>query len=391
MGKNYQIPNKIIIWGIDNYNALGLFRELHEVGEIHFLLNGGPRFCATQSRYCKIVHKVKTLEEGLSYLLSHYNDEKNKPFLITTGDIEAEFVDSHYDELNKLFYLTGIPKSGVLTQVLDKNYMGMLAKECGFTIPQSKSCQWNTPIDDVIFPCVLKPDKNRRDHKKEFKTKICKDRGELQAVLSQVDKGSHFILQEYIDKECDVLIYGCRTLEGEIILPGVYIKNRWDRGGDGSHGIMDQTIPNFISCEAINEFLTKVNYHGIFSVEFAIKDNSAFFYEFNLRNDGTSHYFYQAGVNIPQLWILSCLNIDISQYPQKLDGVKEFIAAYDDYVNVENGLISKEQWKIECRNATVFRYFDKDDKVPYYYSLVISKLRPIRWKLLQMLGKRKAI
>ena len=373
-----KISNKVIIWGKDGYNPLGLLRQLYDVAEVTFLLYGGSRLCAVKSRYCTKLHRTNSLEEGMVWLLSEFRNEQQKPFIIPTGDLVAEFIDKNRKKLEPFFYLTGTTEPGLLSKVIDKNYMNQLATECGFLIPKSGQCRWDTDISNVKYPCLLKPDKNHFDHDKDFKTKICSSEEELSMVLGNVSKESCFVLQEYISKEYDALVYGFRGRNGAVSIPGVLMKDRWDKGGDGTHGYLSTNIPSSISLNAIEKFLSKIDYKGLFSVEFGVLDDKAFFYEFNLRNDGTSHYFYQAGVNIPLLWMLDTLGVDFSNYPVKLDGYHDFIAISDDFVNVTSGRITYKQWREDKKRATVFRIYDKKDMRPYYYNMAIVALRPLR-------------
>lgn len=383
------IPNKIIIWGKDGYNPLGLLRQLHGLGEVTFLLYGRQKYCAVKSRYCIRLHQTNSLDEGLNWLLNGFKDEKQKPFIITTGDLVAEFVDQNKEKLEPYFFLTGTEQSGLLTKVLDKNYMNQLATECGFLIPNSMKCQWNTDIRNIKYPCLLKPDKNRLGHGKAFKTKICTNEAELKEVIDNVSKESLFVLQEYIPKKYDALVYGCRTGEGKVILPGILMKDRWDIGGDGTHGYLTNKIPTSISIEAIERFLSQINFHGLFSVEFGMLEDKAYFYEFNLRNDGTSYYFCQAGSNMPLIWILDSLKIDYTHLPQKLDEYHDYIAIADDFGNVTTGRISFGQWRKDKKKATVFRLYDKEDMKPFYYNIAIVALRPLKNAVIGIKKKMK--
>jgi predicted ATP-grasp superfamily ATP-dependent carboligase len=182
------------------------------------------------------------------------------------------------------------------------------------------------------------------------------------------------VLQEFIQKDADLLIYGCRTNSGKTIVAGTLIKKRWDEKGDGSYGYLTDEKPESIRIELIERFLCEINYTGLFSVEYALKGDTAYFMEFNLRNDGTSHYFYQAGVNIPMIWILDTLGIDYTYLIQSVHGRKIFMSITDDYINVKNGVLSKSDWKKERDEATVFRYKDKQDIAPHYWHIAMEKL-----------------
>lgn len=376
----YAVDNKVVIWGKDGYNPLGLLRQLHDVAKVTFLLYGGSKLCAVKSRYCTSLYQTKSLKEGLDWLLKNFKEEKQKPFIIPTGDLVAEYIDQNRDKLLPYFYLTGTTEQGLLTKVMDKNYMNQLAVKCGFLIPQSIPCQWDTDVSHVKYPCIIKPNKNRIDHGKEFKTKICDSEGELKRILGSVSKKSRFVLQEYIPKNCDALVYGYRGREGEVVIPGVLMKDRWDdeNGGDGTHGYLTPNIPESINLKSIDRFLSEIDYRGLFSVEYGILKDKAYFYEFNLRNDGTSHYFYQAGVNIPVLWILETIGRDYADLPTELDGFHDFIATSEDLFNVKIRRITRKQWREDKKKATVFRYYDKNDKKPYYYNKIVVAFRPWR-------------
>lgn len=385
------IKNKVIIWGADDYNPLGLFRQIQGYAEIVFIRDGKSKLCASKSKYCKILHKTNSLEEGMKCLLDNYSNEQHKPFLITSSDLIAEYVDQHKDLLEQHFYITGTKEQGLLTRVQNKNLMGQMAQRIGFDVPASRECKWDSNIDDVSFPCLLKPDKNRVDHQKEFKTKICYSREELESTLKAVEKDSVFVLQDYVNKVADALIYGCRTHSGVVVIAGVNVKTRWDSGGNGSFGYTTGVIPETIKEGLIEQFLREIDYTGLFSVEYALTQDKAYFLEFNLRNDGTSHFFHQAGVDIPMIWILDTLGIDYSEFCQRVEGKKVFMAEYDDLTNVWEGKLSFREWLKNKKEVEIYRFYDKYDKKPYYYGCIISLLRPLRSWVLTMLGKRHKI
>jgi len=386
-----KIRNKVIIWGKDGYNVLGLLRQLHAYAEVYFLMVGGSRFCAVKSKYCKNLVKTSNFDEGLKWLMESFSNEEHKPFIITTGDLAAEYVDQHYDVLSKWFFITGTSQQGLLTKVDDKAYMNNIAVECGFKIPQSIVCNKHTDISRVQYPCILKPLNKHSGHESPFKTKICNDKTELQDVINKIEEGATLLLQEFVPKKADALVYGCRTFGGKVILAGMMVKTRWDGvdSGDGSYGYFLSELPSTVTSESIVAFLEKIDYHGLFSVEYGLTDDVAYFYEFNLRNDGTSNYFSQAGCNVPLIWILDTIGCDYSDLSQKVGDKHIFIAEDDDYNNVKKGVITKEQYKKDLASATVFRRYDPDDMKPYYYNKVLLRIRPVRRYIREILMRLK--
>lgn len=240
--------NKVIIWGVDDYNTLGLFRALGKYDlDITFLVFQGIKHCATLSKYCTHFIETSSLEDGLKYLLDNYHDTANKAVIVDSNDLIAEFLDKHRPDLSPYFIVPGTSAPGYLALLNDKYKMTKIAKELGFDIPSSRECKWDSNIEDISYPCILKPTHQTLGKFNEFKFKICKDKASLKRVLRFVRKGSTFILQQYIPKESVALVYGCRTLDRQVHLAGVLEKDRFCDNGDGSHGILMSEIPPYIN------------------------------------------------------------------------------------------------------------------------------------------------
>lgn len=394
------IQNKVILWGADDFNMLGLLRELGKHGvEIFFLIKGKKGYAA-QSKYCVKCQETRTYQEGYEFLMSAFSNEPHKPLIITSGDGISVFIDQHKDELGKYFIIPGTSRKGELEKYTDKNEMTQLAVEIGILCPESKYCQWDTNIDDIKYPCLIKPSHQKPGHYNEFKFKVCKNKKELKRTLKVVRHDSEFILQSCIPKEKDVLVYGARMWDGKTVLAGAFIKDRLAECGSGSHGILTPKIPQSIDTSKISEFLDRIDYHGLFSFEYGLVGNEAFFFEVNLRNDGTSHYFYQAGANLPLAYAMSCAGMD---YLQISTSVKEncwYIDELFDCENVINGTLSIKQYKKDKQEATVFKYWDAEDIRPWQYmrkrrikkifqDMLLKRFRVYIIYVLDKLGLRK--
>lgn len=358
--------NKIIIWGKDNFNTLGLLRQLSGEGRrVFFLMWGKPTGCASASRFLGEYVIVESLDEGYHYLLTQFKEELVKPVLFTPSDEIIEFVDQHRPELHKSIIVPGTRESGLLTKIDDKNTMSDLAARIGFLIPASKICRWDTDISDVKYPCILKPAHTTAGHKNEFKYRICKNEKELQNALKYVRHESEFILQQYIPKESVALVYGARMSDGRVKNAGVLIKDRFIASGDGSHGLLTTKYPSGIDENQITAFLQEIDYCGLYSFEYGLYEGKAYFFEVNLRNDGTSHYFYQAGANIPLAWYKSMIGMDEGTVPTSVTKNVWFIDEVFDVANVWNRTVSRKQWKKERAEANIFKYYATDDKKPW--------------------------
>lgn len=356
---------KVIIWGVDDYNVLGLYRQLRNLYDITFIVFQGVRHCASLSKYCTKLVELSTLEEGLEYLLANFNDEQNKAVIINSNDLIAEFLDIHRTELSKYFIVPGTSTAGLLKKMDNKMTMTSIARELGFDVPESMECNSETDLQNVSYPCLLKPTNQTLGRYNEFKFKVCKTAKQLKRTMRYVRKESKFILQQYIPKESVALVYGCRTLDGKTHLAGVLEKDRFCDNGDGSHGVLMANFPEYIKADLIERFMEKVDFYGLFSVEYLVYKGKAYFIEVNWRNDGTSHLFYQAGANMPLLWVKSSLNEDIDDVSATVAPQSFFIDEIFDEENIKKKVISREQWQKERETATVFKYYDQDDMAPY--------------------------
>lgn len=372
----------VIIWGVDDFNTLGLLRELGQAHlKVLFIIYGKAKIAA-HSKYCTYYIQTKSITEGYTRLLSNFSNCNNKPVIITSGDDIAVFIDQHRTELETYFILPGTAKQGGVQLYTDKNIQTKLAESIGIPCPKSYYIKQNSPIPDIEYPCIIKPAHEKEGHYNEFKFKVCYNREMLQQTLKLVREDSEFILQEYINTDGVFLVYGARLQNGNTILAGVLLKDRFADDGSGTHGYLTKDIPNCIDTKKIIRFVEHIDFYGPFSFEYGKKGGEAYFFEMNLRNDGTSHYFYQAGANIPLAYVYSQMNIDYSKVSTFIRN-STFIDEIYDIENVIHGRISFRQWKEEKRNATVFRYYSLEDQKPWLVERRKSWLKIIQDILLK--------
>ena len=262
------VRNRVIVFGKDNYNTLGLARQLgNEDLDLLFLIPGGIRHCATKSKYCRNRIHVRNHAEAIQYLLSSNLDAEDKPIIVAGADLEAEVLDQNRDELVKHYIVPGTVVQNHLTRVDDKSYMVKIAEEAGFTVPRSIVITAESiKLEDCFFPCIIKPAKNTLDHKKEFKIKKCDNKYQLENILRKVRKDSVFVLQEYIPADVEILVNGCRTWDKEVTVAGTCYRDRFLN--DISHGRITRGISELIDISLVKSMLDTIGYYGLFSFEF---------------------------------------------------------------------------------------------------------------------------
>lgn len=367
------VNNKVIIWASDDFNALGLLRQLVPAGiNVLFLVKGKPSY-ASKSVYNRNMEVTSSIDEGYNYLMSHFRDEKHKPIILTSSDMIMVFIDRHRYEMQKYFILPGTVQSGLQEKYTDKNTMTELAQELGMLCPLSRYVKKGDDISGWTYPCIIKPSHQKPGHFNEFKFKICNSEKQLAETLKYVRDDSEFILQQYVRKERDILVYGARMIDGVTRLAGIFVRSRLADSGSSSYGTIynvDETpacYRNSIDLEKIDLFLNKIDYKGPFSFEYGYINGNSYFFEVNLRNDGTSHYFNQLGANIPLAYVMSCVGEDYSQVQYQVEKTGIFMDEVFDVENVINGTVTWKEWKRERKEANVYKYYSEDDLAPWKY------------------------
>ena len=364
----------IIVWAIDDFNAMALLRQLgqSENANILFLIIGKKRY-AYKSKYCKRYIETSGLDEGYNYLLSNYSNKTTKPIIFTSGDNVMVYIDQHKKELEPYFYLPGCIKQGDTEFYTDKYNMWCVAKEVGMAVPNCVCInkKEKEKLANIKYPCLIKPSHETPGLYNEFKFRICKSEKKLIKTLKYVRSTSVFVVQDYIECKQQLLVYGCRTKDRNVIVSGSMLVDRFSETGSSSYGTISNDLFNLIDIGLINKFLDKIDYVGLFSFEFGVLNNKAYFFEVNLRNDGTSNFFFQSGSNIPLHLAYSFLDIDINVNTVSKEGIA--IDDLYDYENVLKKRVTRKDWLKEFDEAKYFKYYDAQDLEPYVEAKKESK------------------
>ncbi len=357
---------RIVIWGADNYNTLGMLRSLgKEDFDILLLINGRRHGVASASKYCQKYHETRNVEEAVEYLINNYlpqSDPLKRAVLMPGGDDYSIGTALNYDRLKSRFHLMCTSDPEVLLKVTDKNVMGEIAQESGILVPPSSLITKDNLNHTIPYPVILKH--VHTEGPVEFKTRIIKSEQELKAFSKFWNPKNTYLVQQYINKSHDIYMYGCRLNDGEVILAGINNQYRWSDDGGGSFGDLSPEIPDYIDRKALERFFEKIDYHGLFSSEYGFCDGKAYFYEVNLRNDGFTHLSLQAGANLPLLWVSDCLKLNLKASPVMTKNMKSFNEIYD-IINVFKGHISYRQYKRDKASAGAFNFYDPEDPQPF--------------------------
>ena len=379
--------NKVIILGEDGYNTLGVIRSFGKMGISSFLLLISPKKKGyiLKSRYLNEIKIVVNYEAALIFLTTEFIKEKCSPIIITTSDTAASIIDLHRNELKDYFILSYAGKEdGNIVGLMDKEKMGKLAINSGFNVPKTWHLLNTSEIKEKMkFPCIVKPLKSIEGSKQDIK--ICKEKKDLETILHN----SNFItkpllIQQFIETDYEILIIGCRFMSnGKVSIPGLFKRFRTYPypGGASSFGLITTDVKKYIDVTYVTNLLVESDYYGLFSIEFGMCKDTLYFFEINYRNDGTSHYFDKAGINLPYLWALDAAGEKIDNLLHFPSISYYFIDEIGDFLNAFERRISYKQWFKDFRKAQVFMYYDKKDKKPFFSILSVR----LCWVIYRML------
>ncbi len=358
--------NKAIVIGGDHHNSLGVIRSLGRVGIKPYVIivSSSKKSFVLKSKYIKQGWMIKESKQIVDFLLEKFGEEQEKPIIITCADGLASEIDMNRDKLSEKFYvMCSTLSEGLITEYMDKHKMTDLAVKCGIKIPHS----W-TNIEEVTYPCFVKPLVSKNGSKKEITVKHNKE--DLISYCNEID--GELIIQEFIDKDFEYQAIGC-SLDGgkNIIIPGIAKIIRCSKvSNTGFLEYLPMEEFNFPYMEECKKFIKATGYSGLFSMEFIRdKNGNDYFLEINFRNDGNAICVTAAGVNLPYIWYLHNSCGDISSTNTTKVEKKLVMPEFNDFMFVRRKEITFKQWRKDVKRTDCFMEYDKKDKRPFYSKL----------------------
>ncbi len=375
-----------ILFGEGNYNTLGVLHQLGELGIDPVLLiigkakDRGNGYIIGYSKFARRIVEVSSAEKGLEWLSDNRGQFANGTIIYPTADTTEMLLDGNLDNLSATYVFPNAGRQGEVTRLMDKELQTELARRAGLRIITS---QFTTSpeflFDKVTYPCMAKPLNSTNGSKGDMK--ICDNEKELRHALASGKQTRDFIVQQYIRNEADLLFLGVAFANGDIWLPAVVVKPGVSPIGEYTHAVISTDVEKYLpEIETVRAFVRSTNYQGPFSIEFGLERGKNYFFEINLRNDGTSHYPLAAGVNIAGAYI------DGSMPGPVPTCVYEMIDEVGDLRRVLNREISFGKWLKTFRNAGSYRFYNKGDRrlIP---SLTLMFLNRTFGKFLRILKK----
>ncbi len=373
----------VIIWGANHNNTLGLVRSLGEANHHVCLLLYKSRInYVSKSKYVSELFYVNSNVPIVDQIICICQRLYSKPVVFTTSDDDAAYIIDHQKELLPYcFFENGGMTSYNLNKYRDKDKECRLAIECGFSTPRTWLIESPEGNDD-IFPYPLLTKANNSINGGKSVLRIVNNLDELKHHLASIPAENYPIqIQEFIDKDYELMLLGCSLNGGETVLsPVAQRKIRFypqiNSKGSFSYSIDPSKDEKLIDLQKkVKTYLNTINYTGLFSAEFVYKYGTYYFLEINLRNDGTSYISTKSGYNLPNIL---CKFFEKGEFSCPACFKKcYYMVNMADIRHVFEGKLSLWAWWKDFRKTTCYSHYNKIDKKPYFwfvFSLFYEKL-----------------
>lgn len=281
----------------------------------------------------KKINYCNEYDQIVNVLVKLSKDNK-KRVVICCSDGTAETVIANKEKLEDKYY---IPNTNFnITELMKKDVQTSVAKEAGINVPKSLVINIHDDFKWSKYPCITKPIKSVLGAGKAD-IKISKNANELHKALNETN-AECLQIQEYVTKKMEFQIIGCSINSGEkIIVPGYTRIVRQPKNTNTGYleYIPIEKLNNF-DMSAVEKFIKKIGYSGLFSVEFIRDINDIdYFLEINMRNDGNAYCVTCAGINLPYIW---CYYGTYNKLPEANLNFKENLWFIPDFEDMRIGI-----------------------------------------------------
>ena len=360
---------KVIVFGGNHHNPLGVIRALGRKGLCVFFLTSSKISFVEHSKYISETIYIERDEDAPEVLINRFSEEDVKPVIVCCGDGFASIIMRNREILKEKFI---VPFANVYNEdnIFFKDFQSKIAQECDIKVPQSGTFDLSNANSILqewkIFPCIIKPLNSLSNYGGKGDIRIADCYENLVKILRET-QSEKIQVQQYIEKKMEFQLIGCSLDAGnEVIIPGyTHILRQPPNTNTGFLKIFKIENLSF-DLGKIKKFMQKVGYSGLFSVEFLRNDDTDFFMEVNFRNDGNAYVVTQAGVNLPYIWTyFSLFNKLPLNEPTTLQDEIFFLPELQDLRNVFHRKLSLISFLKDFLRTKAPAVFDIRDLSPF--------------------------
>lgn len=356
---------KVIVFGNDHTNSVGIIQSLGKVGFKSIALVWGiNRGLVKLSKYTDKVISARDPQSCIDKLLNEPVGESPIP-IIACSDTAALTLEKNRNALSS-HYVFEYSQKYSIEYICKKENQVRMAIEAGFDVPKSWILGESKEIPtDVCYPCLIKPLVSSKGAKSDIR--VCKNKDELQKNLHSLNVTKELILQQYIDRDYEISILGCALSDGACLTPVVENKLTLYPKFVGLECLANlQPLQDNQIKSSIEKLILAFGYVGLFSVEMmhCKTDGKFYFTEINPRNDGAESFVTQYGANLPLNHIEDLLGQSLT--PMKETHPGYYIWDFHQFQSVLHRDMSIAQFIKEWRMSNGALMYMKGDTKPFY-------------------------
>ena len=353
--------HKFIIYCGHGINALGIIRSLHEkrIKPIVIFNRNMPVNYVECCRFIGKKHYIDDSLEGLKLLLAEYGNEEYPPFVFTADDYHTMLLDQNYDCLAGRFYFFNCGKNMRLTTFLNKDEQCRIAEESGFTVPAWEVVKKGILPKTLNYPVITKSiSSNEGGWKKDVF--VCSNEEELNSAYKRIE-GDRLLLEEYVNKKCEITLHGFSINAGEqVFIPCCSKDHVFSKTTFGNY-LKFQPVKDATLLEHTTTLIRKTHYTGLFCVDLVVNIlDELLFFEINMRSGSRNYAVTAGGANLPYLWAQATIN---SSLPTNIS-IKESFYAVDEMADFMQNKRKIGRWLSDLKHADTFLWYYKHDNAP---------------------------
>lgn len=374
--------------------GIGIIRSLKQKGVRVNAYDVKGKYEIGKTRYaaCGVCPSPVTEEEQLLRFLSRLGESFDKKAALFAGSDDFVHFISKYREKLSSTYSFLLPEHSLIEAVLDKRRTYDLAIEHGVPCPRTYTIRnvehLEEMIDEILFPCILKPVyssdfRKRLPHTLYKKAIVVEQASQLRQEYVFYRQFGELMVQELIIGGED-RIYSVKTLfDDQMNLLGLWMNQKIHQfppyfGSTAlAVSIRDEQV-----IEAAVPFVKALRLKGLAIAEFKKdpRDGKLKFIEINPRIGLTQRLSAACGVDLAYLYYLYVTGRKPESITEQREGVK-WIYFVRDYISFrqkqEQGTMTFGDWLRSISGKKVEALFAWDDPMPFFRSL-FSHLRNVR-------------
>lgn len=362
-----------IILGTNHNNTLGLVWSLGEAGHrvVLVLYSNGNNY-VSKSKYISKTYLIGKDDDVITLIKEISSGMDSKPVVFVSNDGDASLLNEHYEELIDYCYFEGGRPDGSINRYRDKDEGERLARECGFVIPQTVVISKPEELADVTLPYPLFIKGNNSVHGGKAAMKKCDTPQVAEDFVKSLPQ-DYFPLQvqEFIEKEYELMLLGCSLYGGKKVICPVANKKirqypKYVGLGAFSESVQVSGNPELEHlAECVARYMKDTGYTGNFSVEFLYSQGKYYFLEANLRNDGTSYLSTASGFNLPDMVCRSFYTDDVTTEGMTFSH-RNYMNVMAEFHAMRDKEVSFFSWLKEFNRHTVYSHYNRNDKKPFW-------------------------